>query len=114
MHKDIIEIRFNPLAYWKSLRQSPRRLSDIENWHEHIPFAYVLAHLLQPGTFVELGTHRGDSYCVFCQTVDVLNLNTRCYAVDTWEGDEHAGFYAISVYNELKAYHDPLYGRFST
>ena len=114
MQKDITKIRFNPLVYWKSLLQSPRRLSDIESWHEHIPFAFVLVHLLRPATFVELGTHKGDSYCTFCQAVDVLNLDTKCYAVNTWKGDEHVGPYAISVYDELKEYHDPLYGRFST
>ncbi len=114
MPKDMTEMRFNPLAYWKSLLQIPRRLSDVEGWHEHIPFAFVLVHMLNPGTVVELGTHKGDSYCAFCQAVDVLNLDTRCYAVDTWDGDEHASPYAASVYNELKSYHNPLYGRFST
>jgi hypothetical protein len=30
---------------------------------------------------------------------------TKCYAVDTWAGDAHAGFYSQEVYDNLKAHH---------
>ncbi len=104
---------FNPLDYSKSLLQEPQRLSDVTSWHEHIPFAFVLTEMLKPRVFVELGTHKGDSYLAFCQAIDTLGLVAGCYAVDTWQGEEHAGFYDESVYEELKAYHNPRYGRFS-
>jgi hypothetical protein len=92
---------------------TPRRLTDVRSWHLHIPFAFVIMALLKPKKFVELGTHKGDSYCAFCQVVDELALNTACYGVDSWQGDEQAGFYGEGVLDELRAYHDPLYGGFS-
>jgi len=104
--------RFNPLDYPLCLTD-PRYLSGTSAWEEHIAFAFALVEMLRPRVFVELGTHRGDSYCAFCQAVDILRLATKGYAVDTWKGDEHAGFYGDSVFRELKAYHDPLYGSFS-
>jgi hypothetical protein len=91
----------------------PRRLTDVTSWHEHIPFAFTIVQMLKPKVIVELGTHKGDSYCAFCQSVDVLELDTACYAIDTWEGDEQAGYYGNEILKELQAYHDPLYGRFS-
>jgi hypothetical protein len=73
-----------------------------------------LVHALKPQLLVELGTHRGASYCAFCQAVAESGLATRCFAVDTWRGDRHTGEYGEEIYAELCQYHDPEYGGFST
>jgi hypothetical protein len=92
---------------------TPRRLSTVTAWQEHIPFAMYLVDVLRPRTLVELGTHYGDSYCAFCQAVAELQLPTAAFAVDTWQGDEHSGHYGQDVLRDLRAHHDPLYGGFS-
>ncbi|MBI4252672.1 class I SAM-dependent methyltransferase [Candidatus Uhrbacteria bacterium] len=79
----------------------------------HIPFAFYLIGILQPRLIVELGTHRGDSYCSFLQAVADLGIDTKCYAVDHWTGDQHSGYYGDEVYNELRQYHDKFYSDFS-
>src|SRR5436309_21632 len=66
-------------------------------WTEHIPFAYWLIEAHRPAQLVELGTYFGASYFAFCQAVATLGLPTRCFAVDTWRGDEHSGLYEDHV-----------------
>lgn len=89
----------------------PRQLVFPSSWCGHLPFAAWLMQQLRPACFVELGTHTGNSYLTFCQTAVG---GTRCFAVDTWRGDAHAGFYGGEVFDQLRAYHDPRYGGFST
>lgn len=108
-----IRMKLNPLSHPIIFRK-PERLSEVSEWQEHIPFAMLLVQLLQPKVLVELGTHAGDSYCAFCQAVSELELNTKCYAIDTWRGDPQTGFYGGSILDDLKAHHDPLYSGFST
>lgn len=108
-----MEVDWNPLRY-RACFMLPKRTTSVESWHVHIPFAFFCAEILKPRVFVELGVHRGDSFCAFCQAVVTLGLSTQCYGVDTWQGDEHAGFYGDEVLTELRTYHDPLYGRFSS
>jgi len=90
----------------------PDQLLD-SAWVEHAPFAFWLVDALRPAMIVELGTHNGYSYLTFCQAVERLNVPCQCFAVDTWLGDEHAGFYGEEVFSNLQQIHDQRYGTFS-
>lgn len=108
-----MNIQFS-LSQYSAVMTAPERLTNIESWHRHIPFAFALLDMAKPNVYVELGTHRGDSYSAFCQGVVQQKLPTRCYAVDTWQGDEHAGEYSDEVYDDLVAWHNPRYSSFSS
>jgi O-antigen biosynthesis protein len=91
----------------------PLRLAYPPPWVGHIPFAFWVVDALRPRSLVELGTHSGNSYCAFLQASRACGLTPACYAIDTWQGDSHAGYYGDEVYRELLAYHDQHYGDFS-
>jgi O-antigen biosynthesis protein len=82
-------------------------------WIGHNPFANWLIGNLKPNLLVELGTHNGNSYFAFCQSVLEAGSQTKCYAVDTWEGDEHAGIYDNTVYEEVLRRNNSHYSAFS-
>jgi hypothetical protein len=92
----------------------PDRRGAVSAWWGHVPFAHWVVAACRPRLLVELGTHAGVSYCAFCQAVRRCGLETRAFAVDTWAGDEHAGDYGEEIYRDLRAFHDPRYGEFST
>lgn len=71
-------------------------------WLEHGPFAFWIIDALRPSIVVELGTHNGYSFFAFTEAVRRLGLPTRSFAVDTWVGDDHAGFYSEEVYDSVK------------
>ncbi len=93
--------------------QTPYHLGPVNAWHGHMPFAFWCIENLRPKVFVELGTHYGDSFCSMCQAVKSLKVPSQTYAIDTWQGDEHAGYYDDRIYLNLRAYHDVHYGGFS-
>lgn len=72
-----------------------------------------LVRIARPRLIVELGTHYGYSYFAFCQSVQEAGLSTQCRAVDTWQGDEHAGFYGPEVFAAVTA-ENQKYAGFST
>jgi O-antigen biosynthesis protein len=83
-------------------------------WIEHLPFAFWIVDVARPRSLVELGTHNGTSYAGFLQAVRQSGLACTCWAVDTWQGDAHAGFYdGEAVYRAFRAYHEPRYAGFS-
>ncbi|MFZ2752273.1 MAG: class I SAM-dependent methyltransferase [Lysobacteraceae bacterium] len=87
---------------------NPDRL-ELSAWTGHIPFAASLVSLLRPRVVVELGTHNGNSYSAFCQALMENRIDARCYAVDTWRGDDHAFHYGEDVFLEYSRYHDERY-----
>ena len=91
----------------------PDYLDEASAWIEHIPFAFWIMEAFGPSCVVELGTHTGVSYLAFCQAAQKLGIDTRGYAVDTWQGDEHTGFYGEEVFQKLSQIHDRRYGWFS-
>ena len=98
----------------RMLSWSPGWLQEPYPWVGHMPFAYWLMGEVQPEIFVELGTHTGNSYFSFCQAVYNEGLKSRCYAVDTWKGDEHAGSYGNKVYDFVNRHNESQYKNFST
>lgn len=97
----------------ESMLIKPNRVVSPDAWVGHIPFGASLITVLRPRIFVELGTHTGNSYLTFCQAVVENKLDTKCYAVDTWLGDEHSAYYGEDVFRDLNEYHEQRYARFS-
>src|SRR5215475_12672954 len=86
---------FRPSMLWTPEREAASA------WIEHVPFAFWLVDVLRPRKIVELGTYNGVSYSAMCQAVKTLGMATSCFAIDTWKGDEHAGFYEEDVYRDF-------------
>jgi len=91
----------------------PERIAAPASWLDHTPFAFWIVDALRPTMLVELGCQSGNSYASFAQGVQTLGLSTACYAVDTWKGDPHAGFFDESIFDEWSAYHDRRFSAFS-
>ncbi len=102
-----------PEMFIKSAEFKPRSLEFPNAWVGHLPFAAWLIQEISPAIFVELGTHSGNSYFSFCQAVYEKELNTKCYAVDTWQGDEHAGHYDDDIFIKVNAHNEQYYAGFS-
>jgi O-antigen biosynthesis protein len=106
-HREALAPIFRRSLFWSPEREA------LSAWVEHVPFAFWLVDVLRPRRIVELGTHNGVSYSAMCQAIKTLALATSCFAIDTWKGDEHAGFYGEEVYRDFAAFHDQRYGAFS-
>jgi glycosyltransferase involved in cell wall biosynthesis len=105
---DLARFLFRPIVF-----HEPDRVVHPPSWLEHIPFAFWIVDVLRPATIVELGTHSGNSYAAFAQAVRTLGLAAAAYAIDTWRGDEQAGFYDEQVFAEWAAYHERHFSTFS-
>jgi GT2 family glycosyltransferase/glycosyltransferase involved in cell wall biosynthesis len=93
---------------------TPISLEYPNPWCGHLPFAAWVIRILKPKVFVELGTHSGNSYFSFCQAVSEGKLSTRCYAVDTWQGDDHAGHYGNDIFYKVNLHNEKNYQEFSS
>jgi glycosyltransferase involved in cell wall biosynthesis len=91
---------------------SPDLIDAPSAWIGHTPIASLIISSFKPKIFVELGTHWGHSYFAFCQAIVEAQIKAKCYAVDTWEGDEHAGKYT-SVYESVFSRNQKNYSGFS-
>lgn len=78
-------------------------------WVDHLPFGYDLVSAIRPKVTVELGSQWGLSFFCFCQAIKEQGINGKCYAIDTWEGDEHTGAYDDSIYQQVKQHADANY-----
>jgi len=78
-------------------------------WLTHAPFASWLTDALRPRSIVELGTHMGFSCFVFAEAAKRLSLSATVSAIDSWEGDDHAGFYGDEVLAEVRRVVDSDY-----
>ena len=84
----------SPASFW-----TPQRIGPQAPWLQHAPFAFWLVEALRPRTLVELGTHGGLSYFALCEAVQRCGLNTRCYAVDPWTGNDEEAYRDVAAHN---------------
>lgn len=91
----------------------PSSLESPNSWVGHLPFGGWIIQKIQPEIFVELGTHSGNSFFSFCQAAKEARISTKCYAVDSWQGDEHSGFYNEEVFAKVNAWNQEHYAGFS-
>jgi Methyltransferase domain len=70
--------------------------------------------VMKPALLVELGVDRGESYFAFCQAADENQTGTRCFGIDTWRGDQHAGGYDETTFAQVAEHNRNNYESFST
>lgn len=104
----ILDVEALDPLFWR-----PTRIGVDSAWSGHIPFAFWLVTASRPRVLVELGTHNGVSYSAFCDAVLRNALATSCFAIDTWEGDPHAGGYSEDVFVDFSKFHQVHYAGFS-
>lgn len=80
-------------------------------WAGHKFFAYDLLTNVKPKTVVELGTHYGTSLWSFAQAAKDNALDTELFAVDTWQGEAHAGLYGEEVFETVAAIKRSFYSK---
>ena len=90
------------------------RIYGVGAWTPHLHFAYDLVAVLRPALLVELGVDRGESYFAFCQSALENETGTRCFGIDTWRGDQHAGGYDETTFAQVSAHNRENYAAFST
>ena len=97
---------------YKSIELVPS-YEEMSSWWEHVPVAHWLMEVVQPKVVVELGTHYGVSFFSFCESAEIFSKDSFIYAIDTWEGDNHAGLYSNEVYNKVKRFQETNYSTIS-
>jgi len=91
----------------------PNSIQKPYSWVGHLHFAAWIIKQTSPKVFVELGTHSGNSYFSFCQSVFEAGITTKCYAVDTWQGDKHAGKYSEETFSIVQAHNQKFFAEMS-
>jgi hypothetical protein len=78
--------------------QSSPPFNVFSAWTNLVPALGMIFATLRPRRYVELGSHNGMSFFSACQFSEMLNVDTQCIAVDSWEGDPHAGMHSDDVF----------------
>ena len=109
------------LAYRPDCAPPPLTFTDASRWRVDYkpfsawtnlaPWAFWGVEAARPTVLVELGSHNGYSTFAFAQAIQNLGLSTRAYAVDTWAGDVHAGFYDNDIYEAVEKRATQHYGQ---
>ncbi|WP_374977458.1 class I SAM-dependent methyltransferase [Microbacterium trichothecenolyticum] len=86
-----------PTSYWLPVH------FPVSAWNTHAPFAAWLIDVLRPASVVELGTHMGFSCFAFAEAAARLGHPMVISALDSWQGDDHAGFYGEDVLEGVRA-----------
>lgn len=81
---------------------TPIRTPVNSAWEELGPIMLALVEALRPRRYVELGSHNGYSFFAACQAAELAGTGTECVAIDSWQGDHHAGLYREQIYSAYR------------
>ena len=98
----------SPASFWSPIWVRPESA-----WLEHAPFGFWLVDALRPRTIVELGTSSGYSFAVFCQAVQELRLDCRCFGVDHWQGDQQTEVFGQEAFCDVDGHNNAHYKSFA-